>query len=132
MPLAQQIWDLPQQYPLTDVWVAGRVEGHDGTDIQQADINAITYKVYDVETRTQTGTGNVVVASSVFDTLQTSANDPRWSGDAAGFNFAHVVPGASFPVSGKQYEVQYSFDPSGAVSDFFVVARMKMLNIVQP
>lgn len=97
-----------------------RVLGNAGTAITQATITSITYAVYDLSTTTPTTaviSGTLVVASTVFDTLQT---DARWTADSTGYNFLHAMPATAFPTGKHQYKVEYKVTPtSGAV--FWIV-----------
>lgn len=57
----------------------------------------------------------VVVANSIFDTLQT---DSSWNADAIGYNFAHTIPAAAFPGLGD-YIAVYEFTPAGSNFSIF-------------
>lgn len=89
-----------------------RVVGLDGTPITQASLSSITLDVWpdghpDVFT---IDSEDIPVADVVFDTLQT--NDPRWTGDDEGYNFAHQIAADAFPDPGKRYIVRYTLvDP---------------------
>jgi hypothetical protein len=51
----------------------------------------------------------VVVADSVYDTLQT---DARWTKDSTGYNFADAIGQAFFPIGDTEYRVEYLFTPT--------------------
>ena len=51
----------------------------------------------------------LVVADSVFDTLQT---DGRWSKDSAGYNFRDTVAASVLTTAEHRYQVEYMFTPS--------------------
>lgn len=120
----QQVWPLKPIHPNSDARPQARIVGHDGQPITIASLSMITYKVYDDVTGAQTGSGSVTVAISVFDTLQQSGVDPRWPSVgaqfAAGYNFAHTLPGTCFPKGGQTYEFQYTLSPSVGSSIMFV------------
>ena len=73
-----------------------------GSLLQQADVSAITYRVYDTHTGQQSATGTPVVSASVYDTAQT---DSDWPYDS-GFNLKFTLPGTSFPSGNRLYQVE--------------------------
>jgi len=107
-----------------------RIVGADGAVILQADLTAIEYTVYllddqDPDSRTaitsHTGVA-VVIATSVFDTLQT---DDMWDADDTGYNFRYTLSIATavpFAIAGRNYLVEFTFDPV-AGQDFFARFR---------
>ena len=87
------------------------VTGHDGAVITQASTSSIAYSVVDVRRpNTVVASGTIVVADTVFDSLQTS--DARWTVDDTGFNFAWAQPAAIVPDGGKTYQVEITFTPA--------------------
>ena len=91
-----------------------RVEGNDGANILQSTIDTIACSVFDEDSETPntaTSTPAIVVADSVFDTLQTTALDSRWTVDTTGYNFAHDMPATSFPDGDHNYRIEYIFTP---------------------
>lgn len=87
-----------------------RVLGNDAANITQASITSITCSVYDAQERgTAVVTPAVVVADSVFDSLQT---DARWTVDSTGYNFCHDCPATAFPDGDTVYRVIYKFTPA--------------------
>ena len=97
-----------------------RIVGAGGANIVRADISAIQYTVYllddqDPDARSGvTGHTDVAlsVAAAVFNTLQT---DPRWTVDATGYNFCHVLDVSAhqaFTIAGRRYLVEYRLTPS--------------------
>jgi hypothetical protein len=98
-----------------------RLRGNSFALITQATISSITCKVYDRSSATPgtpVSSPTVVVASAIFDTLQT---DGRWTVDSstspgsdgsAGYNFLHQVVGSVFSEGGKTYDVEYTFTPT--------------------
>ena len=125
MPEAR-IWKTPG-YEQTDLPILGRV-WHDGALITQAAISSITCSVRRYPKATGvaavTSTPTVVVASAVFDALQTSA---RWTRDATGYNFAFTVPAAAFAAP-DLYTVVFTFTPVSG-SAFPVICRAPLISL---
>ena len=98
-----------------------RIVGNDAANITQASISSIAMSVFDaVAGGSAISTRAPVVASTVFDTLQT---DARWSTDSTGYNFLDTVLASELPTGGMTYRVEYKFTPaSGQV--FFVVFEL--------
>ena len=100
-----------------------RIVGNAGANIVQADITAISRAVF-VGSTLQATTAPVV-ATVVFDTLQT---DARWARDSTGYNFREAVLAAVFPDGDTIYRVEYKFTPaSGEV--FWVVFDCLTVNV---
>jgi hypothetical protein len=82
-----------------------------GNPIVQADVSSISYKVFKVNNGgLPSQEGSITVASVIFDTLQT--NDPRWTFDQAGYNFAWSVPASFFAEGGSTYRIELLFIPT--------------------
>ena len=99
--------------------LVARVLGRDGAAITQASLSSITCKVYDLDQAkvpTLISTPTVVVADSIFDTLQT---DATWSVDSVGYNFRFYLPASAVPTGNTRYEVEFHFVP--VVGDPFYV-----------
>lgn len=122
--------------PVEVVWredgsasVYARVVARDGTGssvagegkaLKQADLSSVTFRTYEEsDPGTAINTGTVTISSSIFDTLQTSTDDPVWTGDY-GFNFRHDLAPANFPDGGKVYVVEYKFTTTGGAVAFAV------------
>lgn len=76
-----------------------------GADITKSagagQVSAITYTITEQvgpQQNVVTGLGTLVVASTVYDTLQTGSG---WYQDNSGFNFQATLPGAQFPDAGE-------------------------------
>ena len=93
-----------------------RVLGNDGVAITQADITTITRNIYARGTLVGEAT-DIVVADSVFDTLQT---DARWTSDSTGYNFRDDLEAEAFPTGDTVYRVEYLFEPESG-ENFHVV-----------
>ncbi len=92
-----------------------RVYGTAGTYLTQATTSSITCAVNDITTGSPVSviTPSIVVASVIFDTLQTGG---LWTKDSTGYNFRHAMAATAFPTAGHVYEVIYTVTPSsGAV-----------------
>lgn len=89
----------------------GRLVGVDGEYLTIAAVSSIQREIFDLDSATPdvaVDSSALVVADSVFDTLQT---DGRWSKDP-GYNFRDTVA-ASIPSTGEhKYQVEYMFTPS--------------------
>lgn len=102
--------------------VYGRITARDATGtsvpgqgkcLKQADLSSITFRAYDEEDPdTTVNSGTVTVSSSIFDTLQTTADDPAWP-FTRGFNFRHDLTPANFPTGDRTYVVEYKFTTTG-------------------
>lgn len=102
--------------------VMARIRGHLGTNVTIASISAITLKVFVKSTGIQVGsTQNLTVATTVFDTLQTTALDPRWTLDATGYNFRDQPSSTLFPDGDVTYRAQYTLTPLTGAAFVFVV-----------
>ena len=111
-----------QWYEDGSATVYGRLTAADATGIsvvgqgkclKQADLSSITFKTFDeADPDTIVNSGTVTIASSIFDTLQTSTDDPAWPFDL-GFNFRHTLAPANFPTGDKTYVVEYKITTTG-------------------
>lgn len=90
----------------SSVVILGRILATDREPMQQADISAITLKVVDYTTGTETHTATLAGASVIFDALQT---DSRWTRDALGYNFRYTVPHTAFPSGERTYRIEAKF-----------------------
>ncbi len=89
-------------------WMA-RILGNDGAAIDQADISAIAYSVYNKADLTlATTTGTLDASDVIFDTLQT---DSRWGKDSTGYNFAWNVPASVFALGNVTYRIEVKLTP---------------------
>lgn len=87
-----------------------RLVNADGDYITQSTISSIAYQVFDLGAAgAQSSTGTFVVASTVFNSLQTGM---EWSRDDTGYNFKATVPASAFPTARRQYRVEVAFTPS--------------------
>jgi hypothetical protein len=87
--------------------------------ITPSTVSTITYSIYSLDESTQARTAvsahsavSVVVASSVYDTLQTTLG---WDDDTTGFNFRHVInisSNAAFATVNTTYVVEFTITPT--------------------
>lgn len=108
------------------LFIMARIRNHAGENLQQADLNGVTCQVYD-DTDELVNSPTITVAGTVYDALQTT--DPRWEADSTGYNFAFMVPAASFPSGGESYLVKFTFDPVGANDDFNFAVRHSTVDL---
>ena len=100
--------------------VFARIRGNTGAYVTQASLTSIACKVFDLDNaNTQVSAPTVTISSAVFDTLQTSSNDVRWTIDTTGFNFRFTVPASAFPLGERNYRVEVVFTPTSG--DVFAV-----------
>lgn len=95
-------------------WVLQRIH-YNGSNITQAGVSSITWKIWDSFTRTGAdvvASGTLTVANAVFNTLQT---DGKWTdnpvNDDTGYNFAHAIPATAITTSGE-YRLEHEFTMS--------------------
>ena len=91
-----------------------RVIASDGTAIQQADVDSISVYYEDTEDDDDTGTTlSLVVANTVYDTLQTAA---KWTDkvDSTGYNFEWVMSGTHFTTYNTTYYVEVTMNEINA------------------
>ncbi len=69
----------------------------EGTLIQQADVSSLALSQYDSSGTATGNTSTPVIATSIYDTLQTSTDDPIWNNLTSGGNVAVDVSGTWFP-----------------------------------
>lgn len=90
-------------------WSArGKIAGHTGALITQADISSITRTITDTATNIAV-TDSITVSSVVWDTLQTFTNAITGATDQ--YNFFNNVPASKIP-SRRTYKLQYTFTPT--------------------
>lgn len=90
------------------------VEG-EGNFLKQADIDTITYKVFDRSTTTPDTailTGTLTLSSVIFDT---PVKDKKlWPDDDYGYNFKHTLPTTAFPTGDNVIRVEYKITTVGS------------------
>lgn len=101
-----------------------RLIGAGGSYVTQSQISSIQVKVFDLAGDLVTPTytdAAISVASSIFDTLQTT--DLRWTKDTTGYNFRHTVPASALPTD-SHYRIEYKFTPASGDA-FFVLFEVQ-------
>lgn len=106
--------------------VLGRITARDGSGsatgvdgegnwLEQADIDTITYKVFDRDSDTPdtpvVAETSLTVADVMLDTPVTTA--VIWTKDTTGYNFIHDIAASVFTTGGHQYEVEYKVTTTG-------------------
>ena len=103
----------------TAVLMARVVDG-DGDEIEQADVSAVEYSVFELDPCRPDNLAvvpghdqvSLTVSSVVYNTLQTGG---LWTVDEVGYNFRHeinVSTAEAFPKAGAQYQVRYELTPT--------------------
>ena len=90
-------WIVQPVWEGTSLKVMARLVGKTNavTDILQANIASITYRVVVDGTTEVIASTALTVADVIFDTLQTS--DAAWTKDSTGYNFMTIFPPTHFP-----------------------------------
>jgi hypothetical protein len=88
----------------------GAATGEDGEGnwLEQADVDTITCKVFDMDDDPDTAiaTPTVTVSSAIQDTPVTT--NVIWTKDTVGYNFIHDLAASNFPTGGRRYRVEYT------------------------
>ncbi len=93
------------QYEDSPAVLMARVLTIAATNAVRADVSSIALKVFDVTDGTAPiATAVPVVASTIFDTLQT---DARWTTDATGYNFRYVTLASHLPAGNRVYRFEF-------------------------
>jgi hypothetical protein len=109
------------------VILMARIVNDAGTLLTQATTTSITCKSYDTSDPTGTPvTPTVVVASVIFDTLQTP---DIWTEDSTGYNFKHVLPATAIPNGDRTYQVEYKITPTSGEA-FYLVFQLQTIGIL--
>jgi hypothetical protein len=103
-----------------------RIRGADGALITIVSISTITCKVFNLRVGgAATATPTVTVATAVFDALQT---DPRWTKDATGYNYRHVIAASILSGPNQVYRIEYLFTPASG-EPFFVLYEITTIPV---
>lgn len=93
--------------------VVGRLYNQAGSLVTQAMLSSISYRAYrkegNVPREITSSATAIVVADTIFDTLQT--NFVIWPEDSTGYNFKWDVP-YTLLKKGGDYEIEISFTPA--------------------
>ena len=108
-----------QAYTWEDVgvYLFDLIKGNNGSNITQASITAITAKVFDINGTQVGATITIDKTTSVFDTIKTKTDDPRYSGKN-GFNFRVLIAGTYVPEEGT-YRIEIYFTDTTAPGNVF-------------
>lgn len=116
MPEAQA-FQLKKAFEDSNAYILARVRNLANSLITQASLSEISLKVYDSadtgDTPTEIASRSIVIADTVFDTLQT---DSGWDTavDTTGFNFKVEVLPADVPGGNKVYQFEFKLTSSVA------------------
>ena len=87
-----------------------RMVNLDGDYLTQSSVASIAFTVYDLGAAgAQSSAGTFVVASTVFNSLQTGL---EWTRDDTGYNFRGPMEASHFPTGGRQYLVVLGITPT--------------------
>lgn len=112
-----QDWVTQAAWEDASLKVMARIRDIDNALITQASVATIAYRSVEDGTTEIVASTSLTVASVVFDTLQTTADDASWTLDATGYNFMVILPPATFPNGGTTIYVPITFtDGSSRVS----------------
>lgn len=100
-----------------------RLHAIEGADITQATTVSISRTIYRVSnSAVLSGPTSLVVADTVFDTLQTAVG---WKADVIGYNFRDAISGASLTTVGKIVLVYSLVDSDGLTSLYRIEHTVK-------
>lgn len=119
MPMAQDIRGTV--YKNGTAVLMARIVGPDGEPVETADIDSLSYTVYEIDPVRPDSPSAIAGHTSValdeeqvfFDELQTGE---LWTLDEEGFNFRHEVDvstNPAFPKADVNYQVRYEITPIG-------------------
>lgn len=106
-----------------------RITGNAAANITQASLSSIQLRIFDDDGNV-IATRALVIATVVFDTLQQTANDARWTLDAVGFNFLNQTLMTDLPSGDKVYKFEYRFRPVSGGPHFHFVRDVVSHNIL--
>lgn len=106
-----------------------RITGLDGANITQSSLSSIQLRIFDDDGNV-IDTRSLVVGTVVFDTLQQTADDARWTLDAVGFNFLNQTLMNDLPSGDKVYRFEYRFRPVNQGGQFHLVRDVVSHNIL--
>lgn len=131
---------LPPIFEGGQVVLLARLEDDDATALQQADISAITIKVYDKnDPANAILTDTLTVADVIYDTLQTgngwmldSAANPDPISGLYGWNFRYKTPTTYFPQGNRTYTVEAEAVGQGSPADKdYMVWEQPTINLLR-
>jgi hypothetical protein len=106
-----------------------RIYGTSATVVTQATISSIAYKITRMDTESTVDSGSLVVATVIFDTLQTAEwleDDKVTAIDSTGYNFGWWVTADKLTVGGIQYIADVTFTPTtGTGYNFSTAFRLE-------
>lgn len=113
------------------VTLMARIRYPDGDLALVADTTSIKRRIYAGATRISAeGDDSLVVADTIFDTLQTPALDARWSLDTTGANFIDEIDDDVFVDGDKLYTVWYIIEPASMARIVLPPFRVHVLDVL--
>ncbi len=106
-----------------------RMTGNDAANITQASLSSIQLRIFDDDGNVIT-TRALVITTVVFDTLQQTADDARWTLDSVGFNFLNQTLMSDLPKGDTLYRFEYRFRPVSSGPQFHLVRQVQAHNIL--
>lgn len=106
-----------------------RITGNAAANITQASLSSIQLRIFDDDNNV-IATRPLVVGVVVFDTLQQTADDPRWTLNSEGFNFLNQTLMTDLPSGDKVYKFEYRFRPVSGGPQFHFVRDVVSHNIL--
>lgn len=106
-----------------------RMTGNDAANITQASLSSIQLRIFDDDGNV-IATRALVITTVVFDTLQQTADDARWTLDSVGFNFLNQTLMSDLPKGDTLYRFEYRLRPINQGPHFHFVRQVQAHNIL--
>lgn len=106
MPVSTPLVTKSEYWADSDINLMARLQDpRTFADLEQADISAITYEVWNKQTPRLKSSGTLTTSSVIYDTLQTGNG---WDSEnyPDGFNFLWTMPASLFPNDDQEYRVK--------------------------
>ena len=113
-------------YEDTAITCMARIQGDDAVNILKENVTSISLKTFLNYGTTATNTIVPVVATSVFNALQT---DARWDRDTTGYNFRYQIPSSVFDTGDSTYRCEFLFDMDSQ-PDLFVIFSVDTVEVL--
>ena len=113
-------------YEDTAITCMARIQGDDAVNILKENVTSISLKTFLNYGTTATNTIVPVVATSVFDTLQT---DARWTKDSTGYNFRYQIDEIVFNTGDATIRCEFKFSMNDQ-PDLFVIFSVDTVEVL--
>lgn len=117
-----------QAFEDTAITHMARIEGNDAANLTQASLANIQLKVIDDDNNIII-TRQLTVVDVIFDTLQTTALDARWTKDSTGYNFKYTTQVTDLPAGNKVYRFEYRFKPINDGPQLYFVREVQTIDV---